>query len=343
MLVRRSAGLHPAGLEAPILVLGGYGYRNVGDEAMLAGLLEQIGRDRVTVISRAPDETAALHGVRAIPLRESALALRSHRSLVIGGGGLFGREMGPMGRLLPAYGLFASSLGVRVAMLGVGVDREMRPVAASLVRRLGRRAVAFTVRDHASAELLAEWGIPAEVVPDLSASLQPAPAPAGTELLRLAGIDPDRPVIGLALTAVRAQETDALESAIADCIAALPDAQFCFIPMSQHPFVDVHNDLLLGRRLQLASPRLAIVEGFPRPEAVMATFAALTGAVCMRFHSLVFADRAGIPIVPVPYAPKCDAWVVEHGLEAIPVDGAALATAIKSALGTRPRRRKKVA
>jgi polysaccharide pyruvyl transferase WcaK-like protein len=321
-------------LDGPVLVLGGYGYRNVGDEAILAGLLRQIGpQRRVSVVSRMPAETAALQGVNAIPLWQSVRALRSHASLVIGGGGLFGRDMGALGRLLPLYGLLASSLGLKVAIHGVGIDRDMRPVAATLLRRLGRRAVTFTVRDDTSAEILAGWGIKAMVVPDLSAAVEPAPVAVGSELLRLAGIDPKRPVVGLALTAVRAHQTAALELAVAHLVDALPDVQFCFIPMSQHPFVHAHNDFLLGRRLQLRSPRLAILDGSFHPEEVMAVFASLSAAVCMRYHSLLFAAQAGTPIIPVPYAPKCEAWVDEHGLQRIPIQGAALATAVQAAVG----------
>ena len=320
------------GLPDPILVLGGCGYRNVGDEAMLAGLLRQIGPDRpVTVVSRLPAETAALHGVRAIPLQASVGALRSHRSLIIGGGGLFGRDMGALGRLIPLYGLLASRLGLKVAIQGVGVDREMRPVARGLLRRLGRRAVAFSVRDASSAETLADWGLAAEVVPDLSAGLEPAAASRGRDLLRLAGLDPKRPVIGLALTAVRAHQVAALEAAVTASIAGLPEIQFCFIPMSQHPFVPAANDLVLGRRLQLRSPRLAILEGSLRPEEVMAVFGSLSAAVCMRYHSLLFSARAGRPIIPVPYAPKCESWIHEHGLQGVPLEGVALASAIAAA------------
>ena len=321
-------------LDGPILALGGYGYRNVGDEAILAGLLRQIGPDRrVTVVSRMPAETEALHGVNAIPLRHAVQALRGHRSLIIGGGGLFGRDMGALGRLLPLYGLLASSLGLKVAIHGVGVDRDMRPVAATLLRRLATRAVAFTVRDRRSAEVLAEWQIDAEVLPDLSAGIDPAPAERGAELLRLAGIDPDRPVVGLAITAVRANQTAALEAAVAHCIAELPDVQFCFIPMSQHPFVHAHNDLLLGRRLQGESPRLVVLEESHRPQEVIALFGSLAAAVCMRYHSLLFADRMGTSIIPVPYAPKCDAWLAERGLRPVSLAPAVLASAIRAAVG----------
>lgn len=331
-----TASVLAARLDGPVLVLGGYGYRNVGDEAILSGLLDQIGpRRRVSVLSRLPAETAALHGVTALPLRDAVRALRSHASLVIGGGGLFGRDMGTLGRLIPMYGLLASTLGVRVAIHGVGIDREMRPIARILLQRLAKRAVALTVRDHRSAEILAAWHIGADVVPDLSASVQPAPARVGSELLRVAGIDPDRPVVGLALTSVRSHQTAALEAVVAHCIAALPAVQFCFIPMSQHPFVHAHNDLLLGRRLQQRVPRLSVLEGSPRPEEVMAVFGRLTAAVCMRYHSLLFAARIGTTILPVPYAPKCEAWIAEHGLTSVPVERAAFVSAVHAAVGGR--------
>ena len=319
-----------ASLDGPILVLGGYGVRNVGDEAMLAGLLRQIGPDRrVTVVSRMPAETAALHGVKAISVWESVRALRSHSTLIIGGGGLFGRDMAAMGRLIPLYGLLASQLGLKVALVGVGVDREMRPVAAMLLRRLARRAVAVSVRDQRSSDVLAERGIRSEVLPDLSAAIDPAPARRGSELLRRAGVDPKRPVVGLALTAIRSDQTDALEAAVAHCIAELPEVQFCFIPMSQHPFAHAHNDLLLGRRLQRRSPSLAVLDGTLRPEEVMAVFGRLAAAVCMRYHSLLFAERTGTPIVPMPYAPKCEAWIDEHGLRGVSLEPEALASAVQ--------------
>ncbi len=321
-------------LPEPILVVGGYGYRNVGDEAILAGLLEQVGRDRsVSVVSRMPAETAAMHEVRAISPREAVLGLRSYRSVIIGGGGLFGRDMGAIGRLLPLYGLLASSLGLEVAIQGVGVDRDMRPVGARLLRRLADRAVAFTVRDRRSADVLAEWGIAADVVPDLSASVEPASAPVGRQLLHQAGVDPDRPVVGLALTGMREYQAAALERSVAQSMAELPDVQFCFIPMSQHPFVHAHNDLLLGRTLQSQNPRLAVLEGSLNPAGALSVFGCLSAAVCMRYHSLLFADRMGTAIIPLPYAPKCEAWTAERGLRPVLLAPATLASAIRGAVG----------
>jgi len=132
---------------------------------------------------------------------------------------------------------------------------------------------------------------------------------------------------------MREDQTAALEAAIAQCVIELPDVQFVFIPMSQHPFVHAHNDLLLARSLRGRVPGLAVLEGSLRPEEAMAVFGRLSAAVCMRYHSLLFAARAGTPIIAVPYAPKCEAWIEEHGLQGVPIEPTALASAIRAAVG----------
>jgi polysaccharide pyruvyl transferase WcaK-like protein len=108
--------------------------------------------------------------------------------------------------------------------------------------------------------------------------------------------------------------------------------------MSQHPFVEAHNDLLLGRRLRSRSPGLAILEGSPDPAQVLAVFGCLSAAVCMRYHSLLFGDRMATSVIPVPYAPKCEAWIADHGLRPVPLDPGTLPSAIRGAVGVRRKR-----
>lgn len=310
-------GLPALRLPEPVLVVGGYGYRNVGDEAILAGLLATLEGRPPTVVSRLPAETAALHGVRAVPLGSAVAELARHRSLLIGGGGLFGRDMGAIGRMLPGFGLFAAGLGRTVALHGVGIDRDLPFPTAALLRRLARQADRVMVRDAVSAEVLSAWGIEAAVGPDLSGALQPARPAVAAALLRAAGLDPRRPIVGLSLTAVNPALSDAVLDAVSASMDALPDAQFAFIPMSQHPFVGRHNDLLLGRQLQARQPRLRIVDGWTHPGQVLAIHGQLAILVGMRLHSLLFADRVDIPVIPIAYADKIAAWLSARGASAV--------------------------
>jgi polysaccharide pyruvyl transferase WcaK-like protein len=328
---------HVEALPGPVLVVGAYGYRNTGDEAILAGLLAKLRRPDVTVVSRDPDATSRMHGVPAIGLAGAGPALLSHRSVVIGGGGLFGRDMGSIGRLLPLFGLAAMALGRRVVVDGVDVEADLSPTARRLVPRLIRRASEVTVRDRGSAVLLAGWGVRAEVEPDLSQWMPMAAAEGGRQLLREAGIDPRFPVVGLALAGVRPHLADAALAAVARAMVALPDTQFCFFPLSRHPHVPGHDDLRLARRLREARPRLAIIEGDHHPAVVLSAFAHLSAVVSMRYHGMLFADRVGVPLVPLVYAEKNARWLDDHGFTAVPAEPEAVVAALQAALaGTEP-------
>jgi polysaccharide pyruvyl transferase WcaK-like protein len=305
-------------LRGPILVLGGYGYGNVGDEAMLTGLLPALGSRSVTVVSRRPGVTTAAHpGIRAIGLSGVPLALLRHRTLLIGGGSLFGRDMGGIGRLLPVAGLVARALGRHVAIVGVGIDSGTPRLIRPLLSALGRLAALVVVRDQASVTALAHLGVTAQRAPDLSSRVTPVPAALAWSALERAGVVRGKRLIGLALTAVNAGLADRVEAEIGGWLDACPDAEFVFIPTSLHPYVAAHNDLILGRRLAAAHPRLRLLAGIDDPAVLLAIFGSLDAVVAMRYHALLFATRAAIPVVPLAYAPKVSAWCDEQGLSAM--------------------------
>jgi polysaccharide pyruvyl transferase WcaK-like protein len=317
----------------PLLIVGGYGYRNAGDEAILAGLLRLTGRDGVSVVSRAPAETAAIHAVRSIPVRAAPAALATHRALLIGGGGLFGRDMGMLGRLLPVAGLLADAGRREVALVGIGVDREMPTSSRRLLRLLGRRAGAVVVRDAESRAILSELGIDAALASDLSSLVESGGAAVGRRILVAADLEPSRrPVVGLVLTEVDRALGGRVERAVLAAVDAMPEVDFALVPMSRHPFVVAHNDEVLARRLAVARPRLRVVAPPDDTRALLGLFEAFRAAVCMRYHSLLFADRASIPVVPIAYAEKCRHWLHERGLDDVDASPDELITRLQVAL-----------
>ena len=319
-------------LPEPILVVGGYGYGNVGDEAILAGLLAQLESRRLTVVSRDPHETTRLHGVPSIPISAAVGALRSHRSIVIGGGGLFGRDMGMTGRLLPAFALMALALARPVVIEGIDVDGELSRSGRILVPALMRRAWAVTVRDRASVAVLDRMGVRANLAPDLSERMPHASPLAGRALLHAAGVDLERPTVGLALTAVDTSLTDAVVDAAVAAMDEMPEAEFCFIPMSRHPTVAAHNDHVLAERIRARSSRLTILDTTVHPAQVLSAFGHLAAVVAMRYHAMLFAERAGTPLVPVVYAEKNARWLDERGLEPVAAEPRAIGAAVREAV-----------
>ncbi len=319
------------------LIVGAYGYGNVGDEAILSGLLTRFALDSVTVVSRNPAETRRMHGVVAIDAGAAVGALRTHGSVIIGGGGLFGADMGRIGRLLPLFGIGAATLGRSVSVEGVDIDEELKPAARWLVPALLRRARSVTVRDAGSRMMASRMGVAADVVPDLSALMSPASAGTGRAWLASSGVDFERPVIGLALTAVRPELVASVLAACAEAMDALSDADFCFIPMSRHPTVAGHDDLRLGRMLGAMRPRLRIVEERAHPATVLAGFGQLGSVIAMRYHGMLFAERMGVPLVPIVYAEKNRRWLADRALDAVAPTAADLTAGLRNALPSPPR------
>lgn len=316
-----------------VMILGGYGVRNVGDEAILAGLLPQLdGAGSVTVVSRNPNETKALHGVNAVSPAAALLALLRCDALIVGGGGLFSSDTGPLGRLIPKFCRIAMMRGLPVAFHGVGVYSSASPGLMKEIAQLAIRLTSFTVRDSASVRTLAAIGVESEGVPDLSASM---PA-AGQDLVRAvldeAGLETGRPIVGLCLSSINERVARYLQLAVPQLCEALPELQFCFIPMSQHPTNVRHNDAAFGLWLKERAPRLRIVAGEHHPSVVLGLFSQLAAAVCVRYHSLLFANRAGVPIVGVPYSEKCQSWLDDHGQQSLDLDHELLTSAVVEAI-----------
>lgn len=335
MLLRRTPDLRIDGRSlvesgARVMILGAYGMGNVGDEAILGGLLQRAtARERLVVVSGAPAETEALHGVRAVGPSGALPALRDVDALLIGGGGLFSRHMGRFGRMIPLFGLSALAMGKPVTIEGVSVDRSLPPMAKPFLIQLARRAVRVAVRDQHSARVLRAWGIDAAVEPDLSTYLEPPGKEESMGTLASTGLDPTRPVVGLCLTAVEPNLDPVLEMMPA-VIERLPGVQFCFVPMSRHRSVSRHNDVLPARRIQRRAPDLRILTGLHHPREVLGLFSHFSAAVCMRYHSMLFAQRMGVPVIGIPYAQKCESWMREHRLRTVPLTEDALVEAIRN-------------
>jgi polysaccharide pyruvyl transferase WcaK-like protein len=241
--------------------------------------------------------------------------------------------MGLLGRMLPLAGFVGSAIGREVALVGIGVDREMPSATRLLLRLLARRARSVVVRDAQSQAVLAELGIEAVVAPDLSSLVASAGPLCGRRLLEAEGMRPARrPVVGLALTAVDLFLADRLETAVVGAVDTMPDVDFALLPMSRHPFVAAHNDEILARRLIAARPRLRIVTPPDDTAALLSLFDSFSAAVCMRYHSLLFAERSGIPIVPIAYAEKCRHWLEERGLPSVEPSAEGLVAALRTAL-----------
>lgn len=291
-----------------VLLCGYYGEHNLGDDALLQVLLEQLpsgwiplvtARDQQEVQQRlevATTDRSSLKGVLA--------ALDHCRALVLGGGSLLQDATSFRSLLYYAALIVAARLrGKPVILWGQGLGPLRRSRSRLLVRALLPLATAISWRDPTSAALAASWGIRSATGSDPVWAL-PAGGwrgPGGPIVLCW------RPVRQLVGETWRPY-LDALAQ-----LAELADREVLWLPFHREQdrglLAQLGSEGLLPTAL-LARSREVVV---PDPTTAMACFCSAGLVVAMRLHGLILAALAGSPCAALSYDPKVSAAAAAIG------------------------------
>ncbi|MCL6476286.1 MAG: polysaccharide pyruvyl transferase CsaB [Firmicutes bacterium] len=296
-----------------ILACGYYGFANLGDEAVLAGLvhgLRQAGyTDSVTVMSADPAHTRREHGMEAIPrtsLREVWRTMRSSLLFVLGGGSLI-QDVTSARSVVYYLGMhtLARRARCRIAWVGQGIGPLRRGWARQWTARAARQADAVVVRDPASAQLLQAMGISqVQVGADLSFLLPEADTENGWKLLQRFGVEKNDVVIAMVprrwaggQVAVASLFQSLGRFAVKQC-----QARAVLLPMQ------VSRDGELIQEIASAVPEaIAMVEPLSVRE-VRDVLACCRAVVGVRLHALMLAAASGVPALAISYDPKVRAF-----------------------------------
>lgn len=300
--------------ELTIGVLGSYGGRNLGDEAILTGLLADLRAQqphaRLVVFSRDPDHTRAHHpGVEAVPWEgvsrvDSAAVFDRLDLLILGGGGiLYDREARRYLRVVRV----AQERGLPLLTYAVGVGPLTESVDCGMVRETLTSATEVTVRDEESRVVLEEAGLltPITVTADPAFLLEPEEFPA--RLLREEGVPAGKRLVGMSVRepgrAAERLDVDAyhrLLAQVGDFLVHRIDADVLFVPMERDDIRHSHGVM----SHMTAAARGRILHGDYSPRQILGLMRHFDLAVGMRLHFLIFAAMADVPFLPLPYAGK---------------------------------------
>jgi polysaccharide pyruvyl transferase CsaB len=300
-----------------ILICGYYGLGNAGDEAILAGavgaLRQRLPEAELVVLSADPPATRKALGIVAEQRWRYLTIWREigRADLVLeGGGGLIQDSTSAKSALYYLGILGAARLRRRrfvVFAQGIGPLRSR--LTRALTGRVLRRAAAITVRDHNSAGLLVEVGVPAEaiaVTADLAALVDPVPNEDVAHHLppRQSG-----PLVGLALREVRGAEA-ALESAMRAARHLRDEHGAQIVPLALH----VKDDAQLASQAAdlLGTPAVGVGAELSPAEWV-GVVRSLDFVIAMRLHACLFAAAQCVPFVALSYDPKVAAFASRAG------------------------------
>ena len=311
-----------------IVLSGYYGFHNVGDEAILeatVALLRQYRPDlQLVVLSADPTHTRHCYGVEAVSrtcIPAVIQALQRAALLVSGGGGLLQDVTG--WRTVPYYlGIMkiAMLLGTRVAVYNQGIGPLERNSSRRMVKGVLSRVDFLSVRDPASAQLLRDLGIKADIMvaADPAFSLVPPSRQDVEKCLNKYDLQPDQqnPLIALSmrLPPREGKSADNFISLAREACLYLErekGARLLFLPCQQ-------SDVEVGRAVfEVLSPGHRIIEKNISPREMLCLIGGMDLLLGMRLHALIFAAVCGVPCVGLPYDPKVSAMLKLLGKEEI--------------------------
>jgi polysaccharide pyruvyl transferase CsaB len=279
------------------VLCGYYGKGNGGDEALLATLLQMLPNQvEPLVLSGNPAETQARYGVEACD-RMSAFAvwdaLRRSDALIWGGGSLMQDATSALSPLYYAglMGL-AQQMGLKTIAWAQGIGPLKRSFTKTLARQVFSRCTAVSVRDRASASLLADWGIPFTLAPDPVWALESQP------VLDLA--DFPAPRVAIALRShpfLTPERLDCLTQALVDFQTATQ------VSILLIPFQPV-QDLAIAQRIQSQLKGDHQIVTLAHPQQLKGVFQGVEMAIAMRLHGLIMAAAANCRCSALSYDPK---------------------------------------
>lgn len=330
----------------PVCLVGDFGGGNFGNEASLAAMLAALaerGERDVVVVADTPDRVREQHRVRAVRLEVPTgpglvgratgkvhqvghllATARRARTLVVPGTGILEGvwiEAGGLPLTLCALGVGARLARRRFDLVAIGVDRAGSRATRWLFGATLRLATSVSVRDARSADAAVALGMRHRppVVPDLAFGLEP-PVPSAPGRAGSAG---ERGLVGVGVMDYAGRDvrrSEAAQTRYEDRVVGLV-VELLHRGLAVHLVPGADPDVAavarVAARVGGTVPDPAVTVSAARTyDAVVAELSGARAVVASRYHTVVAALAAGVPVVPFGYGPKQDALVTSFGLPA---------------------------
>ncbi|MBW3606375.1 MAG: polysaccharide pyruvyl transferase family protein [Actinobacteria bacterium] len=289
-----------------VTVAAWIGSANAGDELIFAALHRKLlaRGTHVTAITTGPTDADGSDVERVGHLSPAAIrAVWSADALLVGGGGLLQDQTSafnlPYHLSRPAL---AAVAGIPRGGVGLGAGPLRTAAGRAQVRRALRGAVAISVRDRQSVEVLREIGVDdVRLGADLAFSL-PSPQAAAEDVI-CACLRPWRAAHGWLPVRTRGGRDVTAAHMVTRLARGLDQAAARLrLPVRMVAMQRDWDDLLHRRVADHMRAPVTLVS--PRPQDVLEVIAASRVVVAMRYHAAIGALLAGRPATLIGYDPK---------------------------------------
>lgn len=311
-------------------IVGSYGGMNLGDEAILQSIVQQIRtsvKAEITVFSRDAEDTRQRHAVEhTVSTRDASRAellpfIEPLDLLLVGGGGiLFDSEA----RVFLREAMIAREIGVPYMVYAIGAGPLEDRATLDAVRECLEDAKIVTVREAAARQVLEAAGVRREIVVTADPALLLRPEPLPRSALPREAVEWKGPVVGMSVREPGAAAPDLSEDIYHQLLANAADfmvdrygAEVVFVPMERGVLDMQHSHAVVARMLR--PQRASVLKGEYTPGQLMSLISRFSFAVGMRLHFMIFSALQRVPFVALPYAAKVGGFIDRIGVGAPPL------------------------
>lgn len=318
-----------------IIIIGNYGDGNIGDEAILDVLVDEIVITNtqpvdIVVPSRNPGKLEELHKkrIRAISPERIIKEFISTDTIILGGGTVFSRYSG----IYIYFSLFLIILskmsGKHAFFRGIGISGNLPFILEIMIKFAIRFVEEISTRDIESFAIFKQMGFRKKmsIVTDYGSRMSPANQERIENILLKENINRNELLIGLSLNYHREEKINnemiRIIPETIDWIINNYNVQIIFFTFC--PSFSCNgkkSDTDLGKRLfeQMQNKNKFKVLDYYIHNETLGLIGEMDIFVGMRYHSQVFAHKQDIPLVGVIYDDKCRRFLNENHLEGMDI------------------------
>lgn len=316
-----------------ILLFGYYGDKNLGDEALLQGILNSFRLKNsnldVTVLSKNPEETQKRYNIRSViaPRQDRYIAsfineIRKTDLFILGGGGLIQDFIGVKQLIYWVSSLFiAKMFGKKTMLYAIGAGPLKSNKSKKIANFFLKFADIITVRDKETFELLSSIGVNEEKIVltgDPAFTLSNSEEYLKNDTKGRDSLKNGRTYIGVSFLPYYfitekpklEEELENIFSDFIDYVIENYDYNVCLVPLHymEGETFDMASSFRIFKKLKHKKHAIVMDEPLTPNEAVY-LFKEFKAMVGMRLHSLILSGVASTPFLGISYHPKVKSFI----------------------------------
>ncbi|MCT4507635.1 MAG: polysaccharide pyruvyl transferase CsaB [Tepidibacter sp.] len=297
-----------------VVISGYYGFNNIGDEAILKGIIDGIkgfSQDtEIVVLSQYPEFTSKKHNVRSIKRMNFFSIIKEIKDcdLLVSGGGSLLQDVTSKRSILYYIAIIhiAKILNKKVMIYSQGIGPVNKNYNRNLLKRVLNKVDFINVRDENSKQELLNMGIEKNILVTMDTvfGIKKPNIEIGKEILRDINIDFDKKIVGLSIRPWNNNKQIVSEiSKVCEILVEEYDYQVLFIPFHFYADSSIIKDIYKNIDKKFRK-NVLVLDKYLYVDEYISLVGNLDFLIGMRLHALIFSVLMGVPVVGLSYDPK---------------------------------------